>query len=393
MAAPRQQHVVVMGAGAAGHSAASTLRQEGYTGRLTVLHGEAHRPYNRTLVNKGVLPGLLTAEQIALPALELLDVDAVTARVTALDTDASELLLAGGKRVGYTALVVATGSIPRPLPPAWDESERLLGLHTVEDATRIRELLSSNPTAASVTLLGAGFIGAETASYLADSGATVHLVSRPVLPLAAAVGDTIARRVVEMHQDRVKTHLGREVAAIRAGSASITVTLDDDTRIESDLVVVAHGTAPASSWLSGQDDVGVAVDDRLRAQRMRRVFAAGSVALHATKSGGGCYRVDHWDAANAQGSHAARTLLHDIAAAPDPGPYAPTTGFTMSLYRQPIAALGVALPNAEQRHYIVDSVDGLLTTFHDPHSGELTAAVGLQAGRELLSLRDRLQRP
>ena len=177
MAAPRQQHVVVMGAGAAGHSAASTLRQEGYTGRLTVLHGEAHRPYNRTLVNKGVLPGLLTAEQIALPALELLDVDAVTARVTALDTDASELLLAGGKRVGYTALVVATGSIPRPLPPAWDESERLLGLHTVEDATRIRELLSSNPTAASVTLLGAGFIGAETASYLADSGATVHLVS------------------------------------------------------------------------------------------------------------------------------------------------------------------------------------------------------------------------
>ncbi len=393
MAAPRQQHVVVIGAGAAGHSAASTLRQEGYAGRLTVLHGEAHRPYNRTLVNKGVLPGLLTAEQISLPTLELLDVDVVTARVTALEADASELLLAGGDRVDYTALVVATGSIPRPLPPGWDESERLLGLHTVEDAKRIRELLGSNPTAASVTLLGAGFIGAETASHLADLGATVHLVSRPMLPLATAVGDAIARRVVEMHQDHVKTHLGREVAAIRAGSDSISVTLDDDTRIESDLVVVAHGTAPASIWSSGQDDVGVAVDDQLRAQRMRRVFAVGSVALHATTSGGGRYRVDHWDAAAAQGAHAARTLLHGIATAPDPGPYAPTTGFTMSLYRQPIAAYGVALPDSEQREHIVDSGDGLLTTFHDPHSGELTAAAGLHAGRELLSLRGQLRRP
>ena len=70
-----------------------------------------------------------------------------------------------------------------------------------------------------------------------------------------------------------------------------------------------------------------------------------------------------------QGSHAARTLLHDIAAAPDPGPYAPTTGFTMSLYRQPIAALGVALPNAEQRHYIVRQRE----TACSPPSTTLTA--------------------
>jgi putative flavoprotein involved in K+ transport len=57
--ATTEQHIVVAGAGAAGHSAASTLRQEGYTGPLTVVHGEAHPPYNRTLVNKAVLPGLL----------------------------------------------------------------------------------------------------------------------------------------------------------------------------------------------------------------------------------------------------------------------------------------------------------------------------------------------
>ena len=92
------EHVLVVGAGAAGHSAASTLRREGYAGRLTVLHGERHRPYNRTLVNKGFLPGLLTADQMALPDLQAIEVEVVAATAAAHDAAASEMVLEGGER-------------------------------------------------------------------------------------------------------------------------------------------------------------------------------------------------------------------------------------------------------------------------------------------------------
>jgi len=267
-------------------------------------------------------------------------------------------------------------------------------MHTVDDAARIRELLGQNPSMATVTLLGAGFIGAETASYLADRGAAVHLVSRPMLPLRLAVGDAIARRVVDLHRDHVTTHFGREVTAVYAGADSVTVTLDDDTRIESDLVIVAHGTSPASGWAAGPagSDGGIAVDDRLRGQRLRRVYAAGSLAVHVT-SAGVRYRVDHWDAAAAQGAHAARTVLHDLAGAPDPGPYVPATGFSLTLYRQSISTYGVVLPSAQQCQLQASSQAGILTGFADSRTGALIAVAGLGTGPELPNLRGRLRRP
>ncbi len=276
--------VVVAGAGAAGHSAARTLRQEGYAGPLTVLHHEEHAPYNRTLVNKAVLQGLLTAAQVALPSLDDLDVHLVRAGVHAMEPDHSVLVLDHGERLPYSTLIAATGSTPRPHSAYLGEAARLVHIHTVDDAARIRDWFRDDPDATSVTLLGAGFIGAETASYLADAGASVHLVSRPTVPLAGVLGERIARRVTELHAEHVTTHFGRQVRAVSGGTDSVTVTLDDGHVLESDLAVVAHGTVPASAWTTDTER-GIAVDDRLRAVDLRRVYAAGGVAVHTARTG------------------------------------------------------------------------------------------------------------
>jgi 3-phenylpropionate/trans-cinnamate dioxygenase ferredoxin reductase subunit len=383
--------VVVAGAGAAGHSAARTLRQEGYTGPLTVLHHEAHAPYNRTLVNKAVLQGLLTAAQVALPSLDDLEVHLVRAGVQAIDPEASALVLDNGERLPYSTLVAATGSTPRPHSPHLGEAARLVHIHTVDDAARIRDWFRDDPGATTVTLLGAGFIGAETASYLADAGAAVHLVSRPAVPLAGALGERIARRVTELHAAHVTTHFGRQVRAVSGGADSVTVTLDDGHVLESDLAVVAHGTVSASAWTT-DNERGIAVDDRLRAADFPSMYAAGSVALHTARTGHS-YRIDHWDAASGQGAHAARTLLHDHAGGEDPGPYVPSTGFTLNLYRHAIAAYGIPLPGAVERPNPTGSPDALLTTFHEPVQQAMTAAAAFGASRELLALRGQLERP
>ena len=157
-----QPHVVVVAAGAAGHAAASTLRRDGYGGRLTVLHGEPDRPYNRTLVNKGVLPGLLTADQIALPALRALEVELVGTRATGLDPQTAEVVLDNGERLSYTALVVATGSpaTPQACPRGGgpDPGGRVLRMHTIRGRGPHPRAARPEPAAASVTLLGAGFM-------------------------------------------------------------------------------------------------------------------------------------------------------------------------------------------------------------------------------------------
>ncbi|HEX2144330.1 MAG TPA: NAD(P)/FAD-dependent oxidoreductase [Glycomyces sp.] len=379
-------NIVIVGAGAAGHAAASALRKEGYVDRMTLVHPEPHAPYNRTLVNKGVLPGLLTPEQIALP-LDSLGIDLVNAAATGVDTEWSTLLLRDGDQVAFDALIVATGSAPRHgVSTASDARGRVFGLHSAEDGTRIRDVVNGM-AAPTFTVLGAGFIGAEAASHFAEVGADVHLVSRPTLPLAGVVGEPIARRVADLHHEHVDARFGRKIERIDQGRDSVTVTLDDGMRLESDLVIVAHGNTPVSQWAVG--DGGVKVDERLRAICLPAAYAAGGVAVHA--STGESYRIDHWDAAAAQGAHAARTLLHDREGAPDPGPYAPTTGFTLNLYRTPIAAYGVALPKAAQRHETAES-GGFVTKFHDPN-GNLIAVAGIAAGPALADLRGGLSRP
>ena len=383
--------VVVAGAGAAGHGAARTLRQEGYTGPLTVLHHEAPAPYNRTLVNKAVLQGLLTAAQVALPSLDDLDVHLVRAGVHTIEPDDSVLVLDNGERLPYSILIAATGSTPRPHNAYLGEAARLVHIHTIDDAARIRDWFREDPGATAVTLLGAGFIGAETASYLADAGAAVHLVSRPTVPLAGALGERIARRVTELHAEHVTTHFGRQVRAVSGGADSVTVTLDDGHILESDLAVVAHGTVPATAWTT-DTETGIAVDDRLRAVGLRHVYAAGGVAVHTARTGRS-YRIDHWDAASGQGAHAAKALLHDHAGGEDPGPYVPSTGYNFRIYRHAIAAYGVALPGAVERQHPTGSADGLLTAFHEPGQQAMTATAAFDASRELLALRGQLERP
>src|SRR5919109_556386 len=75
----RLEHVVVVGASAAGLSAADGLREGGFEGTITVLSAERHRPYDRPIISKDLLinshePGLLelrSAERLAAARLDL----------------------------------------------------------------------------------------------------------------------------------------------------------------------------------------------------------------------------------------------------------------------------------------------------------------------------------
>lgn len=182
-----QQGIVIVGAGAAGISAAVTVRAGGFEGPLVLINGEPHQPYNRTLVNKGLLPGLLTAEQIAQPGLDTLDGGPVQTRAASVDTENSVLRLEDGRSVPYAALIAASGSAPRPDGRVTAAPGLVFHLHTPHDAVRLREQLGENVDRKTVTILGAGFVGAETASYLAEAGAGVHLIFQPVTPLLPAL--------------------------------------------------------------------------------------------------------------------------------------------------------------------------------------------------------------
>src|SRR5512133_2050258 len=60
--------VTIVGAGVVGHASAAALRTLGYTGRLTIVGGERHRPYDRPPLGRGFLTGETTIGELALEA-------------------------------------------------------------------------------------------------------------------------------------------------------------------------------------------------------------------------------------------------------------------------------------------------------------------------------------
>lgn len=377
-----ESDVLIIGAGAAGHSAAVTLRGLGFAGSVRIVLDEPHPPYNRTLVDKGILPGLLTVEQAALGDLSQLGVELVPGRALAVDADRHVIRLQDGRALPYRTLLLAMGSTPRAFPGG--DRPGVFSLHRAGDAMRIRDHLGGDPAGRTVTVLGAGLVGSELASYFAAAGAEVHLVARSGAPLARVLGYPVATRLRDLHTAHVDAHFGRAVTALTPSGSRTGVRLDDGSELRSELVIVAQGTVPDTSWAS-RDAEGVRVDDRLRAVAIPGVYAAGAAAAH-TAPDGSLHRIDHWDDAMAQGAHVARTILHDLVEGEDPGPYRAASGFSVQVHGTSIMAAGTAGSATDT----ASSGDGsIITTFRDGE-GNLTGAVGLSAVREILAIKAEL---
>lgn len=369
--------VGVIGAGAAGIAAAKTLTSADTGIEVELFARTGEEPSNRTLVNKGVAIGLLEPGQAALPSA---GVPATADTVRGVDPRTRELRLDSGQRRAFDALIVATGSRPVHLEEdvvGRDQAlhtGRLTTLHSMTDAVRVRTRLAE-AAPARVLMLGGGLVASETASLLTDAGHDVALITRSHTPGATSIGDPIARRLLELHQPQHAAYLGRQVRAIRTHADRTSITLDDDTRVEGDIVIVAHGTVPAAPapWTGPE---GMPVDNRLRSLQApgRRIYAAGGVAVHHYP-GSRSYRIDHWDDSASQGTHAAAALLHDLDFGADPGVYLPTSTFSVRVHGRTL--LGAGHPGLGTTTRVLSS-DPLLVAHY--HADTLVALTGLDAG-------------
>jgi NADPH-dependent 2,4-dienoyl-CoA reductase/sulfur reductase-like enzyme len=249
--------VTVIGAGLAGLSAARALRAQGFTGELTIVGAERHRPYDRPPLSKQFLAGDIGEEHLRLEdddedlhANWLLGVAA-----TGLDAGDHSATLSDGSHVRAEGFVLATGSRARRWPGIGD----LGGVHvlrTVEDALTLRAELVPG---ARVVVIGAGFIGGEVASTARALGLEVTVVEAAPTPLAGPLGPELGAAVADLHTGNgTVLHCGVGVAALTGTDRVTGVNLADGRHLAADVVVVGIGGVPNIEWLRGS---GLDLDD------------------------------------------------------------------------------------------------------------------------------------
>jgi 3-phenylpropionate/trans-cinnamate dioxygenase ferredoxin reductase component len=306
------ERIVVVGASLAGVTAATALREEGFSGELMVIGQERHAPYDRPPLSKEFLAGVLPREGLALEVTADLDTLwklGVTAR--SLDLQRREIETSAGA-LGFDRLVIATGARPRELP-GLPLGLRVHTLRTLDDSLRLREGLL---TGGHVLLIGAGWIGVEVATTARSLGCEVTIVS-PDPPVAVAGPEVSEVCTARLKDLGVRLHVGCTVADIEMGSHGGRARLSDGVELGFDLSLVAIGATPNTEWLQGSGltvDDGVVCDPSLAAVGTDGVVAAGDVVRWSSVLFDRSMRIEHWANAIEQGVAAARTLLHGTGA-------------------------------------------------------------------------------
>ncbi|HEY6960535.1 MAG TPA: FAD-dependent oxidoreductase [Gaiellaceae bacterium] len=362
--------VLVAGAGLAGSRVAESLRDRGFDGRIVVAGDEPHAPYERPALSKELLAGT-RADAFLRPESHWADrAIELRTRAAVADVDAERrTATVDGEPLAWDALVVATGARARTL----DGPRGVHTLRTLNDATALRDAVGP---ATRVVVVGAGFIGAETASTLLPKAASVTIVEPLAAPLLRIVGPDVGSILARRYRAHgVDLRLGRGVERIGGGERVEFVELDDGSILPADVVVVGIGAVPTSP-LGG----ALHVDEHGRAA-VPGVFACGDVAVWHRPSLGKALRVEHWTSASGQARAVAAAILGQ-AEPYDEAPYFWSDQFGLRLQH---------VGHAESWHAVVlEGDEAAFTARYVDRDGHLLSALAVNRARDVPVLRKEL---
>lgn len=304
---------VIVGASLTGATAALTLRDEGFDGRIVLVGAEPDLPYERPPLSKSYLRGESPFDKaLVRPAGEYADRGIelrVGTRVQHVDTEARQVELDAGERIAYDAVLIATGGRNRRPPIPGLDLQGVCDLRTRADADRIRAEIAPGRRA---VVVGMGFIGSEVAASLREAGVSVVAIEPANAPLVRVLGEDVGRAIAQLHAEHgVRTLFGDTLARFDGDGRVARAVTKNGESVDCDFAVVGVGIEPATDIVAATPvriDNGIVVDEYCRTN-VAGVFAAGDVANHFHPVFGRHVRVEHWQNALKQGAAAARSML------------------------------------------------------------------------------------
>jgi len=373
--------VVIVGASMGGLRSAEALRRFGYTGAITVIGDENWAPYNRPPLSKEVLAGdVVSHETVAFPQrAATADVGWVLGhRVISADLEHSTVTTDEGEIFEYSNLIVATGLRPKRQVYANNIHAGRHIIRTLDDAMNLRAELVPG---ARVVVLGAGFIGCETAATARKLGCEVTVVAPGTVPMLRPLGEELASELQRRQEaEGVKFLLKRTVKDLVGESRVESVTLDDGTELECDVFIEAIGSHPNTEWLEGNDiDIsdGLLCDHNLRAVKAtgdswNNVWGVGDVVRFPNPIFDDVpRRVEHWNIP----SECAKYVGNAIATGETGEIFKPIPSFWSDQFDVHILAFGL-LALADSSKLVQGTIDNDCV-FEYYRGGQLVGAAGI----------------
>ena len=273
---------VILGAGAAGITAAKTIRKADREGKITVISTDT-QVHSRCMLHK-YLSHERDAAGISFIDPDFFEKNQITwlpgKTVSRLDTQGKKVYTDQGDEMSYDRLLIATGA-ESFIPPVGNlrEAENVFGLRHLRDAQAIDELAKN---AENIVIIGSGLVGLDAAYGLMETGKKVSIVEMADQILPVQLDKTAAFEYQKRFEKAGAVfYLGRKAADTVMGEDKIIreIILDNGEKLPCDLIIVAAGVRSAVAGMEGEGiviDRGIKVDDYLQTGA-EGVYAAGDV--------------------------------------------------------------------------------------------------------------------
>lgn len=206
---------------------------------------------------------------------EVIDVDTLEKTLTIKDALSGEIFIDN-----YDKLMIATGA--SSIMPSLDKSyDNLTTLKDMNDGIKLKELISKEENK-NIVIIGAGFIGIETIEAAKKLNKNIHLIGRSNRILSKVFDKEITDLLEEeLRKNNIHLHLNETIQNY-IGEENITKVITNKSEIDCDIVVMAIGVKPNTSFLENTNikmlSNGAIIVDECGRTSVEDIYAAGDCA-------------------------------------------------------------------------------------------------------------------
>jgi len=373
--------IIIAGAGHAAGQVAVSLRQDGFRGRIVMVGEEPYLPYQRPPLSKKYLSGELELERMFIRHRKFYDEHDIdirlSTRVEKINRGEQTVILSDGQTEPYHCLVLATGSRVRKLRIPGHDLGGIHYLRSIEDVHRIREDFRPG---ARLVIIGAGYIGMETAAVAVTHGLDVTVVETADRIMARALAPEVSAFFDQVHRDAgVRILCGRDPQAEILGDGRVaSLRGADGLELPADLIIAGIGIVPTTDIAEEaglECNNGIVVDECCRTSDPH-ILAIGDCTNHPNHLLGRRLRLESVHNAQEQAKTAAATLCGKLK------PYNQVPWFWSDQYDLKLQIVGLS---GDHDQVIIrgDFADRSFAAFY--MKGDLLIAVdAVNSGREFM---------
>jgi len=310
-----EKDIVIVGNGCAGAECIKALRECGYNEKIH-LFTDGRWPVSNPMLTTYYVAGKIGFDRLfpygASQEFYLkYGVDVYPeSPVVALDAQQKVVYAKSGLELKYDKCLIATGAAPVLPPVEGVGSDRVYTMRTVEDAIRLKEVMSKTPKKALV--IGASMVGMKLVELFYNAGVDVSLadVAQHIFPLSA---HPECARVIEERLDQkgIRLRFGGGIEKVEETPQGVRAYFQDSSEgEEGDLLVMCIGVKANTCFIDRKHvviDKGILVDGRMRTN-VPGLYAAGDVAQGKNLLSGGSEIIGLWNNARYQGRTAGRNM-------------------------------------------------------------------------------------